>query len=34
DEEIAFLENQRSQLSDYMQQTGLRLDALRLIIAA
>ncbi len=34
DEEIAFLENQRSQLTDYMQQTGLRLDALRLIIAA
>ncbi len=33
-EEIAFLENQRAELSEYMQQTGLRLDALRLIIAA
>ena len=34
DEEIAFLEHQRTELSQYMQQTGLRLDALRLIIAA
>ena len=34
DEEISFLEHQRTELSEYMQQTGLRLDALRLIIAA
>ncbi len=34
DEEITFLENQRSQLHEHMQQTSLRLDALRLIIAA
>ncbi len=34
DEEIDFLETQRSQLAEHMQQTGLRLDALRLIIAA
>jgi len=34
DEEIAFLEHQRTELSEYIQQTGLRLDALRLIIAA
>jgi len=34
DEEIAFLENQRNQLNEHMQQTSLRLDALRLIIAA
>ncbi|VAX13729.1 RNA polymerase associated protein RapA [hydrothermal vent metagenome] len=34
DEEIAFLENQCTELGKYMQQTGLRLDALRLIIAA
>ncbi|VAX10467.1 RNA polymerase associated protein RapA [hydrothermal vent metagenome] len=34
DEEINFLETQRDQLAEHIQQTGLRLDALRLIIGA
>ncbi len=34
EEEIQFLETQRRELSEHIQQTGLRLDALRLIIAA